>query len=120
MNNSDFDAEIVSPLNSVEKDDNSSFAPPESDDLTSSISDVELKNSELDLELKKGFARHSLIITYVWLATTMLLFISTGILHACSLNFLSDSVLIALISGTSFSVVMGMVVTILRYLFSRK
>ena len=122
MNNDiGFDSEIGTPLkNNESKDSDLSFSPPQEDNRTDSPVDVDFENGKLDLLLKERFAKHALWITYGWLSLTMLLFFITGVIRSYGQNFLSDSVLIALISGTSLSVITGLVTTILKYLFSKK
>ena len=123
MNNDDlFDSEIGTQLKNIErKDSDTSFSPPEEGNHSAATPvDVDFENGKLDLLLKEKFAKHALWITYGWLALTMLLFFITGTFRSYGLNFLSDSVLIAIISGTSLSVITGLVTTILKYLFSKK
>ena len=117
-----FDSGIVSELqNSDSGDHDNRFCPPQSETRpASSINDVEIENGKLDLQLKERFASHALRITYGWLGLTMFLFFITGTFRVYGSQFLSDSVLIALISGTSLSVITGMITTILRYLFRTK
>ena len=117
-----FDQEINDCLKNVTSQDRSmDFSPPQEEDHSASTTnDVELENGKLDLLLKKKFAHHALWITYGWLGLTMLLLFATGGFRASGASFLSDSVLIALISGTSLSVITGLVTTILRYLLSKR
>ncbi|MBQ6599734.1 MAG: hypothetical protein IJH79_19465 [Lentisphaeria bacterium] len=122
MNDDGFASAIGSQLKDVEQSSSDiSFSPPHEDGrFVITSSDVELENGKLDLLLKEKFARYTLWITYGWLALTMLLFFVTGVFHSYGKKFLSDSVLIALISGTSLSVITGLVTTILKYLFSKR
>lgn len=100
------------------QDDNEDFSPPQNE--SEKLSDLEKRNGETDLKLKKRFAKFVLRTTKNWLIFISLLIAATGICRAFRREAISDAVLIALISGTSLSAITGLVVTPLRYLFSRK
>lgn len=78
------------------------FEPPERENSCKILSDIDLDDKNLDRELKERFARHVLWITYGWLGVLALLLIASGIVNIYQKNiFLSDTVLITLVSGTS-------------------
>jgi len=77
------------------------------DQRNSEYQDIQVKDKKLDVELKEKFSKHALLITYSWLAFIALILSAKGILEALNIKFLSDTVLITLISGTSFSVIIG-------------
>lgn len=74
-----------------------------------------------EIILRKQFARHVIIITYIWI-----IFLPVFMIFVAAANTiqgktaLSDTVLIALISGASLSVIVGMISIILRHLFTGK
>lgn len=85
-----------------------------------------LKNRDLNKEkqaqeicLRNKFAFHVLFITYSWLVFLVLLFGFVGRANwIYGRPLISDAVLITLVSGTSLSVIIGMVSIILRHLFA--
>ena len=93
--------------------------PPVGDDLENR--DLDREDHAQDIWLKRKFAKHVLIITYGWLIFLVLFFVASGIINACQGKpFASDAVLITLVSGTSLSVIIGMISIILRHLFTGK
>ena len=83
--------------------------------------DLDKESQAQDITLKERIFFHVLVITYGWLFFLAVLFISTGIAnifqgHPC----ISDTVLVTLVSGTSLSVIIGMLSIILRHLFAGK
>ena len=94
-------------------------APPAGDDLKNR--DLDREDHAQDIRLKEKFAKHVLIITYGWLIFLVIFFATSGIINACQeKSFSSDAVLITLVSGTSLSVIIGMLSIILRHLFTGK
>ena len=93
--------------------------PPEGDDLENR--DLDREDHAQDIWLKKKFAKHVLRITYRWLHFLVIFFAVSGIINAYQGKaFASDAVLITLVSGTSLSVIIGMISIILRHLFTGK
>lgn len=73
-----------------------------------------------NIDLKGRFANHVVVITYGWMIMVAGCVFETGICAIFGIKFLSDTVLITLLSATSFSVVLGLFCIILRYLFNSK
>ena len=93
--------------------------PPAGDELKNR--DLDMEDKAQDIGLKREFATHVLRITYGWLKFLASLFITSIVCNICQGRpGISDSVLIALVSGTSLSVIIGMLSIILRYLFVSK
>ena len=93
--------------------------PPVGDDLENR--DLDREDHAQDIWLKRKFAKHVLIITYGWLIFLVLFFVASGVSNAWQGKpFASDAVLITLVSGTSLSVIIGMLSIILRHLFTGK
>ena len=83
--------------------------------------DLEREDHAQDIWLKRKFANHVLRITYGWLCFLIIFFITAGIINAYQGKaFASDAILITLVSGTSLSVIIGMLSIILRHLFTKK
>ena len=94
-------------------------APPASDDLKNR--DLDKEDKAQDIDLKRKFANHVLWITYGWLGFLVVLFLFSGIANIFQGRpAVSDTVLITLVSGTSLSVIIGMLSIILRHLFTGK
>ena len=93
--------------------------PPAGDDLKNR--DLDSVDHAQDIFLKKVLVENVLIITYVWLGFLIIFFMSSGACNAFQGKpWVSDAVLITLVSGTSLSVIMGMLSIILRHLFAGK
>ncbi len=93
--------------------------PPAGDDLKNR--DLDKEDKAQDIGLKRKFANHVLGITYGWLGFLVVLFFFSGIANICQGRpAVSDTVLITLVSGTSLSVIIGMLSIILRHLFTGK
>ena len=82
--------------------------------------DYDAEEKQQNLDFRKSFAGCVRNITVCWLIFIALMFLTSGIINSCGRMFLSDSVLIALITSTSLGVIIGMISIILRYLFPRK
>lgn len=81
------------------------------------LEDIEYRQN---IDLKGRFANHVVVITYGWMIMVAGCVFETGICAIFGIKFLSDTVLITLLSATSFSVVLGLFCIILRYLFNSK
>ena len=71
-----------------------------------------------NIGLKGRFATHVIVITYGWIFMVIACMVATGICAIFGREFLSDAVLITLLSATSLSAVLGLFCIILRYLFN--
>ena len=91
--------------------------PPKGEDFENR--DLDRVDYAQDIELKKAFANHVLYITYGWLIFLVILFIISGIINTCQGHpFASDTILVTLVSGTSLSIIIGMLSIILRHLIT--
>ena len=113
---------VYSLLNKIpdeNKSDKDATPPKESNDYSNR--DIDRLQKQQDVFLKEKFSKHVLIITYIWLSFLIGIFIAAGISNlAFNKPYASDAVLIALVSSTSFSAIMGMISIILRNLFQAK
>ncbi len=100
------------------KDKNYGMLPPGGSEAPSS--DVDREERYQDMKWKDRYAQHVLCITYGWLGFLVLILLLNGILAAYGLSFLSDAVLITLISATSLSSILSLCCIILKYLFNKK
>ena len=92
---------------------------PEQD--SSANRDLNKEDLAQDIILKRRLFTHVLWITYGWLSCLWILIFTSGMVNCfCGREFVSDTVLIALVSGTSLSVIIGMVSIILRHLFGHR
>ena len=109
--------DIVNVLKSIPSSDKERFeadpTPPLKDQ------DIRYKDKKQNLKFKKLLVNFILERTKEWIWGLGVVFAATGTTNVCCFNrpFLSDSVLIALISGTSL---MGLIAIILRSLFKSK
>lgn len=94
----------------------SDYKSPEDDELR--VYDWDAMERSQNIGLKDCFATHVICITYAWMTMVIGSVIATGICAIHGRSFLSDAVLITLLSATSLSAVLGLFCIILRYLFN--
>ena len=102
--------------NIVIDDSDCGMVPPEK---TVCPEEVDIEERYQNMMWKDKYAFHVLLITYIWLGFLIATILGTGILAACGLHFVSDTIIIALISATSLSAILGLCCIILNYLFHR-
>lgn len=120
MKSPKIDQELLAVLNKYsgnEQDPNTPDPTPAKTDNSLSIRDQEIDNT-LNRELKKKYANAILVIVWIWISLIIALLVVTGITNlCCEKQFLSDAVLIALLSSTSL---VSLTAIILHHLFPRK
>lgn len=102
---------------SVDQERFDHFIDDEDDSLPQS-GDIDWVERFQNVGLKDRFATHVIWITYGWMFMVICSVIATGICAIYGREFLSDAVLITLLSATSLSAVLGLFCIILRYLFN--
>ena len=99
-----------------DRGDCADYGIPEGDELQ--VYDWDALERSQNIDLKGRFATHVIWITYGWMFMVICSVIATGICAIYGREFLSDAVLITLLSATSLSAVLGLFCIILRYLFN--
>ena len=81
--------------------------------------EVELEGLKQDIEERKIYAKHIYILVSVWLVGILILLMVQGFFSPLGIFNLSNSVLLAVIGGTTINVI-GLFVVVARYLFPRR
>ena len=120
MKSPQFDQELLTEITKYSGDEHNQNTPdPIPANASGSLSKRDQKkDKDLDRELKRKYGYSVLYITWIWLFVIIGILITSGISNLFhERQYLSDAILIALLSSTSL---VSLATIILRYLFFRK
>ena len=92
-------------------------APKTSSSFEDECNKLALKHIQMWIKLQQEYADYVKQLTKYWLWFIVSTFALSGIANLCGRLFLSDKVLVMMITGTSVGVIFGLISTVIKALF---